>query len=311
MVADGFATFHGRAVLSRLALAGSRPSGLKATLRASPVWPARTAIWVRPATSHRRTVLSSPSMAPFGLNATPVTESVWPVRDNDLRAPHDVPQSDRVVHAGGGDRAPIRADREATDPAGVPVEWSTELGAGRCVPQPERSVPAAGCQELAPQAEWHRPAFGGVAGGSGNRDHDGKDAVNGWIRGGLFQRGYDDWRCITTTVNACPSPCCTSAPPDDPQYRQQVVVDTFEPGAVHGEVGSTPPPLRLVLVARAQRGWVRSNTGSCPRCVDEDRDLVCPGERTWRCAPQAPIGRVHVVLFDSSSEGGTCMIVLS
>src|ERR1041384_3266866 len=32
-----------------------------------------------------------------------------------------------------------------------------------------------------------------------------KDAVDGWVSGGLFQRGHDDWRGITTTVNRMPA----------------------------------------------------------------------------------------------------------
>ncbi|GAA3306183.1 sigma-70 family RNA polymerase sigma factor [Nonomuraea dietziae] len=32
-----------------------------------------------------------------------------------------------------------------------------------------------------------------------------KDAVDGWVSGGLFQCGYDDWRCITTMVNRMPA----------------------------------------------------------------------------------------------------------
>ncbi|MGW4060845.1 RNA polymerase subunit sigma-70 [Amycolatopsis sp. NPDC004747] len=31
------------------------------------------------------------------------------------------------------------------------------------------------------------------------------DAVNGWVAGGLFRRGHDDWRGIATTVNRMPA----------------------------------------------------------------------------------------------------------
>jgi RNA polymerase sigma-70 factor (TIGR02960 family) len=46
-----------------------------------------------------------------------------------------------------------------------------------------------------------------------------KDAVDGWVSGGLFQRGYDDWRCITTTVNRMPAAVLYLRTPDDPEYR--------------------------------------------------------------------------------------------
>ena len=46
-----------------------------------------------------------------------------------------------------------------------------------------------------------------------------KDAVDGWVSGGLFQRGYDDWRGITTTVNRMPAAVLYLHTPDDPEYR--------------------------------------------------------------------------------------------
>jgi RNA polymerase sigma-70 factor (TIGR02960 family) len=46
-----------------------------------------------------------------------------------------------------------------------------------------------------------------------------KDAVDGWVSGGLFQRGYDDWRGITTTVNRMPAAVLYLRTPDDPEYR--------------------------------------------------------------------------------------------
>jgi hypothetical protein len=46
-----------------------------------------------------------------------------------------------------------------------------------------------------------------------------KDAVDGWVSGGLFQPGHDDWRCITTTVNRMPAAALYLRTPDDPQYR--------------------------------------------------------------------------------------------
>ena len=46
-----------------------------------------------------------------------------------------------------------------------------------------------------------------------------KDAVDGWVAGGLFQCGYDDWRCIPTTVNRMPAAALYRRTPDDPEYR--------------------------------------------------------------------------------------------
>ncbi|QFU92475.1 RNA polymerase subunit sigma-70 [Amycolatopsis sp. YIM 10] len=46
-----------------------------------------------------------------------------------------------------------------------------------------------------------------------------KDAVDGWVSGGLFQRGHDDWRGTTTTVNRMPAAALYLRTPDDPEYR--------------------------------------------------------------------------------------------
>ncbi|GAA4985188.1 RNA polymerase sigma-70 factor (ECF subfamily) [Nonomuraea thailandensis] len=46
-----------------------------------------------------------------------------------------------------------------------------------------------------------------------------KDAVDGWVAGGLFQRGYDDWRCIPTTVNLMPAAALYRRIPGDPEHR--------------------------------------------------------------------------------------------
>ncbi|WP_422735619.1 RNA polymerase subunit sigma-70 [Micromonospora sp. WMMD729] len=46
-----------------------------------------------------------------------------------------------------------------------------------------------------------------------------KEAVDGWVSNGLFQRGYDDWRCITTTVNRMPAAVLYRRTPTDPRYR--------------------------------------------------------------------------------------------
>ncbi|MFF0575670.1 RNA polymerase subunit sigma-70 [Streptosporangium saharense] len=46
-----------------------------------------------------------------------------------------------------------------------------------------------------------------------------KDAVDGWVSNGLFQRGYDDWRCTATTVNRMPAAALYLRAPGDPEYR--------------------------------------------------------------------------------------------
>lgn len=46
-----------------------------------------------------------------------------------------------------------------------------------------------------------------------------RDAVDGWVSGGLFQRGHDDWRGIATTVNLMPAAVLYLRTPDDPEHR--------------------------------------------------------------------------------------------
>ncbi|GAA4103348.1 RNA polymerase subunit sigma-70 [Nonomuraea soli] len=46
-----------------------------------------------------------------------------------------------------------------------------------------------------------------------------RDAVDGWVRAGLFQPGYDDWRCIATTLNRMPAAALYRRAPGDPEYR--------------------------------------------------------------------------------------------
>ncbi|GIJ44413.1 RNA polymerase sigma factor [Virgisporangium aliadipatigenens] len=46
-----------------------------------------------------------------------------------------------------------------------------------------------------------------------------KEAVEGWLTGGLFGPGYDDWRCITTTVNRMPAAALYLRAADGPEYR--------------------------------------------------------------------------------------------
>jgi RNA polymerase sigma-70 factor (TIGR02960 family) len=46
-----------------------------------------------------------------------------------------------------------------------------------------------------------------------------KDAVDGWVSGGLFQPGHDEWRGIPTTVNRMPAAALYLRTPDNPEYR--------------------------------------------------------------------------------------------
>jgi RNA polymerase sigma-70 factor (ECF subfamily) len=46
-----------------------------------------------------------------------------------------------------------------------------------------------------------------------------EDAVDGWVRGGLFQPGHDDWRGLATTVNRMPAAGLYLRTPDDPRHR--------------------------------------------------------------------------------------------
>ncbi|UBU14001.1 RNA polymerase subunit sigma-70 [Nonomuraea gerenzanensis] len=46
-----------------------------------------------------------------------------------------------------------------------------------------------------------------------------EDAVDGWVSSGLFRRGYDDWRCIATTVNRMPAAALYLRGPGDREHR--------------------------------------------------------------------------------------------
>ncbi|WP_037309195.1 RNA polymerase subunit sigma-70 [Amycolatopsis orientalis] len=54
---------------------------------------------------------------------------------------------------------------------------------------------------------------------SGTLTTTAKDAVDGWVSGGLFQRGHDDWRGIATTVNHMPAAALYLRTPGDPEHR--------------------------------------------------------------------------------------------
>ncbi|MDS0136138.1 MULTISPECIES: RNA polymerase subunit sigma-70 [unclassified Amycolatopsis] len=46
-----------------------------------------------------------------------------------------------------------------------------------------------------------------------------RDAVDGWVSGGLFRRGHDDWRGVVTTVNRMPAAVLYLRAPGDPEHR--------------------------------------------------------------------------------------------
>ncbi|WP_112263997.1 RNA polymerase subunit sigma-70 [Lentzea terrae] len=46
-----------------------------------------------------------------------------------------------------------------------------------------------------------------------------QEAVDGWVSGGLFQRGHDDWRGVATTVNRMPAAALYLRAPDDQEHR--------------------------------------------------------------------------------------------
>ncbi|MEV0001495.1 RNA polymerase subunit sigma-70 [Micromonospora sp. NPDC050980] len=50
-----------------------------------------------------------------------------------------------------------------------------------------------------------------------------RDAVDGWVSGGLFQPGHDDWRGVTTMVNRTPAAALYLRTPDDPDHRLSAI----------------------------------------------------------------------------------------
>ncbi|MGW0182330.1 RNA polymerase subunit sigma-70 [Nocardia sp. NPDC003345] len=46
-----------------------------------------------------------------------------------------------------------------------------------------------------------------------------EESVDSWVAGGLFGPGYDDWRCIATTVNRMPAAALYLRAPEGPRYR--------------------------------------------------------------------------------------------
>ena len=116
---------HRRTVVSELAVAMSRPSGLNATTKAESVWPSSVRTGVPVTASQIRAVASSLAAATtrsVGLNATDQTVSEWPFR---MRRQFPVATSHsraRAVEAGGGDELAVRAERDGRHDAGVAGE---------------------------------------------------------------------------------------------------------------------------------------------------------------------------------------------
>jgi hypothetical protein len=46
-----------------------------------------------------------------------------------------------------------------------------------------------------------------------------KSAMDAWVSGGFGGPGYDDWRCVVTTVNRMPAVVEYLRTPEDPVYR--------------------------------------------------------------------------------------------
>ncbi|GAA3989210.1 RNA polymerase subunit sigma-70 [Allokutzneria multivorans] len=55
--------------------------------------------------------------------------------------------------------------------------------------------------------------------GAGTVTRTAKDAVDGWVSGGLFQRGHDDWRGVATTVNRMPAAALYLRTPGEREHR--------------------------------------------------------------------------------------------
>ena len=81
-----------------------------------------------------------------------------------------------------------------------------------------------------------------------------KDAVDGWVSGGLFQRGYDDWRGIATTVNRMPAAALYLRTSDAAGYRPFAIAVLH---VVDGKIGGDKVTLELA----PPRG---SRSGRCP-----------------------------------------------
>ena len=165
----------------------ARPSGLNATPRTAPAWPVRVRRCSPVAGSHSRAVsslLAVASRRPSGLNATPSTVLVVAGQGAQLLAGGRVPQPRRLVAAGGGEQAPVRAERHPVESAVVAGQGAQVLAGGR-VPQPRRLVGAGGGEQPPVRAERHPDDRVGVAGQgaqvlAGGRVPQPRRACRGW-----------------------------------------------------------------------------------------------------------------------------------
>ena len=148
-------TSHSRTVPPSPAKASVSPSGLNATTKTRP-WRPRSGCpsWLCVGTCHSRTSAASPAECKcrLGLKATPLTEPWWPRRGRPswvcVRTSHSrtVP-----LDAGGGERAPVRAEGDAF--YGFD---DTRSGGWRCcayIPQQYRPVLAGGGKSAPVRAE--------------------------------------------------------------------------------------------------------------------------------------------------------------
>ena len=120
-------TSHNRTVSSEPPKATVRPSGLNATLRTAPTSASMGAPCGRPSgTLHSRTVpskLAEASVSPSGLKERPQTSFVWPTKRLAERlSALGIPQPQRAVEVGGGERAPVRAVGDRPDAVGAAAQ---------------------------------------------------------------------------------------------------------------------------------------------------------------------------------------------
>ena len=88
--------------------------------------------------------LADAKRRPSGLNATPVTAEVWPVSGAPTGCPVSASHSRTVVSSlADAKQTPVRAERHAGHRGGVAGERRTNRLAGVGVPQPHRGVLAS------------------------------------------------------------------------------------------------------------------------------------------------------------------------
>lgn len=102
-----------------------------------------------------------------------------------------------------------------------------------------------------------------------------EESVEGWVSGGLFRPGHDDWRCIATTVNRMPAAALYLRTPDAPEYRLlNIAVLHIADGKI----------AELTGFDAADKPWL-----GLPRHFDHNDVLVgAPGTRAVTGATAAP-----------------------